>query len=1063
MARGIKGPSGQCNCPGLVWGGSISAPDITDGAIAEHGESDDKPVQQLSVPYDTWHYNREYAGEHTTYNQPVSKTVVPDLWPRKREKRWFHFGTKVPATFPGRGCEDPVISSAKDGGDGTWEAQLQMAMAHEIKNEGEPTQSEGLQILGWTFMLGSRVCYVDGKQKKVVWRIHGRRPQNDGAVYTGSIFPTLGFGDLFVVDISTQTVQKNDGYRLQSLDGLTDTSEEYPAYDPLGMTKMEAEWLRGNIGTWDVLSSNSVNYQPAASCFQCGTNQLLVSSYYPGAPFWRVGRIGYSAPRFDTGDHPDVFLSAIDLSLDGAGVEGDYTILLPSIREFIDSSIHTSENPDTCWVFAVRKSSLGVFRAITARWHSKVYRQSSYFPGQNPEEKGMADGSLHPDEVAAGNIVIDGDQMMTQFNDSCTDFKLLCYNRRWDPIEKQNVDLLLFTTGGTVETRTVTSDFEEGDLQHGINSENGSEISVGWETGSTSGLGLGFIADGSSPISGLYSAVYDGPFEFESQEFLRRTANFINGGLIEFDYQYDNRKYGVRLDPFSELTNFPEVDNTLEVTINGAKVPITIDGTPYDTSVIDNAPNGVPDGNPQNEPAFYTTTRHVTITVPAGTCTISIRVHRRIAGHKIACKIDNVTFPQEMASDNIEGLNRYYSDGYQIRKVTKYAWAKRDEENSESLFSRAVTGPTYIEMDGSGRIIMGNCHYIARFLRDGTLDEKFGGPRGPGFPEKKGFIRFTASPNIVPAIPPCFDPDNRFGGGDPTADPPWGSTMFIATGKDTFQCRGMNGDIRDATEYPVDKSKYKYKHPITGEIRQETFATYLKALDGFWNQRAHGWTVEKNGTVLTPHTEIIWRPTKDSPTWPEKEPAWVNPPYRSDFKDSSTLTPFAPHSTRPHHPLQLAPGNQENKARWGLTNWIIARTYSDAWCRSPQTVWVRAIDDPPQADVEPGVKNEFWWNPDWDPEYIDGLFGPGASSFIGGPYKSARWRKVTARFNPNGYRHISYEPTVSLENVCEVHTEGATPEYVLTSVWRGTMRSGSIGFGGFTDFDAVADCGCGCC
>jgi hypothetical protein len=205
-----------------------------------------------------------------------------------------------------------------------------------------------------------------------------------------------------------------------------------------------------------------------------------------------------------------------------------------------------------------------------------------------------------------------------------------------------------------------------------------------------------------------------------------------------------------------------------------------------------------------------------------------------------------------------------------------WAWAARDEENHTGLDSRAKTTPHFITMDGEGRVLIGNPHFVVRIKRDKTLDRSFGKERGPGFEnDKTGYVRFTASPYVedVANIPPpsCVDPDERIPI-DTADDPLPGSFQILMAGVEAFQVRGANATLdRDVTIDPIDRELWTYKHPVYNTEQHELFVNTLAKVNAppkQWPRRIHAWTITNNGNDKEPHVEVLFRPTMHQPAWP---------------------------------------------------------------------------------------------------------------------------------------------------------------------------------------------------
>ncbi len=699
------------------------------------------------------------------------------------------------------------------------------------------------------------------------------------------------------------------------------------------------------------------------------------------------------------------------------GDAGDFLVVLPSDRAYIDSSVATEELSDEAWVVAISAEESGR-KVICSRWQSKIFRSGV---GDEADLSGIADGTLSSAEVTlgmeAGNLILDTDDPPEAFPDETwANLQIRFYGRRYDPLTKHSVNIVGFTCHDDDSTGIIPAplaDFEQPGVYDPAFLDNGLAGVAGFTTGGTTG-GCKWIADDAGALDGSYSARTQIDETLECESFLRRTFTSVSGGTITFDYIHDNRGYGTRIPPFVELTNQPIVENVLSILMDGLNGPITIAGTHYDHSLIDNV--NVPSGWDNTAP-FFTTKRACSITIPAGTQTIDFILKRvyQDDGHLFS-QIDNVQFTDELGGEDYDGYRRYYAIGSDIRKDDTWAWAKTNEETGDDLSVRSKTFTDFITLDGTGRILKGNPHYIVRLLRDGTVDQTFGGPRGDGFPETKGYVRFTASDNIVAPTTRCGDPDDRVSPSDggTFTEPPLGSFQILPTGKDGFQVRGASGASRDATVYPVDKLLYNYKHPKTGLIKKEYFSELLTStVTQGWPKTLNGWSIADNGTTFVPHLEILWRPTLQSPAWPES--VWNVPPYRTDFDTSFADTAeWGFNTVRIRNPLFLPA--ESDKSRWALQNWVISRTYSDAWSRYPQNIWARNTNDLPlNPDDMPGDPFGngplFWWHPDYSMAY---MAEQGQEGVGGGPWGSALWRLLQARFNPNGARWWTFAPSTGL-------------------------------------------------
>src|SRR5262249_10350544 len=122
--------------------------------------------------------------------------------------------------------------------------------------------------------------------------------------------------------------------------------------------------------------------------------------------------------------------------------------------------------------------------------------------------------------------------------------------------------------------------------------------------------------------------------------------------------------------------------------------------------------------------------------------------------------------------------------------------------------------------------------------------------------------------------------------------------------------------------------------------------------------------------------------------------------------------------------------------RWSQSNLLIPRSYSTALSILPQNAWVRSTDDPP-----PSIDDPNWWDPNTSPDDIEAAQNPGNDPPIhprGGPWGSALWVMVQARFNPVGALWFFYEFTQTPADLCFGHggdeDEGDAPPTRYTTV-----------------------------
>lgn len=1036
--HGLKGGYRAGCCDGLdVWGVSSNAPDF-------QWETESGDDERLS-------YDLHRGLTNPITSETLTKEIEPELWPRSVNQQWFLYAAKVPSAFPGLGCDKEPLTSSK--ADSTWSVELCVAGEH-LQDESDPAQD---YLHSRSYVHASRAITVDGKQAWLSYRTTGTFPPDmnlgtlsDGTVGNPGTNPD--FGDHHLIRIADQT--KLGSYRVGTANG------HLSLFGGSG-SAMEEAVFQGVAGELpNVFGGDDVAHsQPPCNCVSHGLRYFVFSTYTPTSGGWVVGRVEYDGQRLDgpTGDWGDgmrFFVSDItnEVGAEGTTLVGDYYIVLPTCRVNLDSG--SAETHDECWVLAIHKTT-GVI--VTGQWREDVFRTTG---GTDKETEWYhyADGTLHADDVV--NVILDPADPPEDLDETEWDnLRILAYNRVWDAANGECKDLVLFTTHADGEgysvASDVVSDFEQPGSPDSTFLDSGLEAAgLSWETGGLKPTD-GWISDNTDAIDGSYSA----KTQFEDVTIiddvvLRILFHAVEAGDITVNYRFDNRWYGTRIPPFEILTNFPDPDNYLDVRLDGALLSgsdFKIEGVDQSTSRIDNAT--VPGAG--DEESDYTTVREITIHVEAGTHTLSFTCHRQYQdnGHMVA-QIDSVAFGMDvMVGEDINGKRRWLHNGDRVQEIPWWAWPRRDEESAEDITNRVTTIPNFVTMDGSGNILYGNSHYDVRLRRredDATLfepDPDFGGPRGDGFPEQGGFVRYTASPNIEMADePPCDDPDDRVIEGDSISDPPWGGTQLMPVGRTNYQKRGANGTLRDATDYPYESTDWPYKRPTTGHTNYERFAELTRnKISGGWSQRAHGWTVTDNGKHRTPHVEVVWRPTRYVAAWPGPESEWTHPPYQSNFVTSTeddALDAIDPSGNmRMRNPLFLPPSSEA--PRWPMTNFIVPATYSDSLSQFPQMVWTRQLgNDPPSDDEDPA-----WFDPD---------VGNGAGIYA---WPSAQWHLVQARFTPTGFYRMYIQTEVVPEAICP---DGEVEK--ASVIWRQFFVSAPGGntFYGFTDFEAV-DCDCDCC
>lgn len=1052
MKQGAKGGYMAGCCSGFeIWGIACDAPNI-------------QRAFEAGFSYQT-SYDLTRQGKLNGGSGSIVKTVVPELWERDEFRTWSLHLCQVAGTYPGNGC-DPT-RAATSHADDSFSVSLGAVAQHY--HDDDPLTDEYRKL---KYCFGTRAIYVDGAQEYIAVRTSGSWP--DGNVEgstTGEPGINMWWGDHQLVRIASQELVAS--YKVQTLDGHK-TGSGANGGDAVHTT-MEGIFSEGAWASlanmFPPLTGAYGLSQPACNQISLGIEYCVWSSYSPATAStgWSVGRLKYEGDRYNPStdtfeDGIEVFQSLDhyfpdgitdigfpDIGLPETEYAGNYMVVLPSVRVYIDS---TAVAPDECWVCALRKPGAGATKIVTGRWLSRVFREEGS-DEEDTEENSYADGTIEDSEIE--NVILDaddsGDQAVVDFPEETWENPIVrAYIHMRDPTTGSNKDLMLFTTSvdsPTVEAEDVVSDFEQPGSYEPTFLDSGLEdTGLHWTTGGQKPTD-GWISDPTNPISGTYSA----RTQFEDVTIiddvvLKITFNAMEAGTVTLDYRFDNRWYGTRIPPFVELTNFPDPDNYLDVRLDGSLLSgsaFKISGVDQPTSRIDNAT--VPGAG--DEESDYTTAREITIQVTAGTHTLSFTIHRQYQdnGHMYA-QIDNVAFGMPvMVGEDPDGGKRWFYNGERVQEFNWWAWARRDEESANDISTRVKTVPDYITMDGSGRILIGNPHYVVRLKRREDeptlfeLDTSHGSGRGDGYDDSddeqsRGYVRFTASPaSEVDVLPPCSDPDLRLTVPDAIADPPWGSFQILPVGEDNYQVRGANAALRDATEYPIRALDHTYKHPLTGVVTAEMFKELTRVMaTGIWSQRAHSWTISNDGQTLRPHVEIIWRPMRDMPAHPES--VWPHEPYRSNFATSDGTDPFAPDSVRPRNPLFL-PLNS-TRPRWAQINFIVTNTFSDTFTQFPQAVWISRNDDPPSDPEDPA-----YWDPDDD-------LGPG-------PWQSAIWYAIQSRFCPTGIFHTSYQMD-DPEIVCPDEEE----EEVTAQTFRVHFHNAGNVFYGFTDFDAV-DCDCDCC
>lgn len=1089
MRQGFKGHQSNCSAPFEVWGADSTCPSMMEW---ENDDTRNHPY----IPYGVgFPYNHTYDDEFNSVVE-VKKKIVPEPpWGDPANGKTFPLmAAKVPASYPGTACTKfPPTSSFHD--ENTWSANLGSRTETRQYTVGEVTTPF---LSAPRSTLSSRAIYIDGKQKYLNYRCTALIPGLTDYALGISDSWTLGVSGLFsgrnidmgshhVIEIANTT--NTDAYNVEFFGMASDAEFEN------NLTLMEKGILMC-MGSMPYLTGDHpAPFQLSSYNFCSGKDYFICTSYSPDATRWHVGRVKYQGTRTNstgaTASGIETFASQHFPSAPvwnyvghgdvGEDHEGEYAIVLPSIRSYIDTSRITETNPtDECWVIAARVKESDTPGIVAAQWIHNVYRTGV---GAQDAATGVADGTLHSSDVAKGQLILDP-SLPTWSLDSWDSVKIRCYNRVYNKRTGHSTNLAIFTSGGgTVsENPAFIADFEQGDefdiheLNHGL--PEGTEFNsygTGWDFNE-------WQADNSKHHDGSTSAKALLRADLVGTADLEITVNVLEESEISWWYYFDNRGAGDRFGTGShELTNQPVVEHQFKVYLDGglATMSIDFDGQQQSGDPIVDVAGVIDNANLKMEDESFTRWYKATVTVPAGTHTLHWSVNRYWAddsySHLIA-HIDEISFPKTMAGSDINGAKRWYFDGTTIREAKHWAWAKKNEEGVASngtpdpIVSRGSTVPDFITMDSEGDILYGNCHYVVKIRMDegheGELDTSHGGTRGEGGGSSGGYVRFTATPNIeVPPDPPCDDPDPVYTSVvDIDSNPPWGAFQILPTSAG-YQIRGANASIRDATAYPIDKDLFRYKDPRTHLDTPETFYEYLNCrFSGCFPNRPHAWTVSKDGKTKVPHLMVYWRPTMYCMAWPEAPdleatPPYPSPPYRADF---DTITPDdisieggpyqesgqgIPGMFRYRNPLNY-PVHEKNKTFWDMKNWIIPNNYSANLYRIPQYCWVSITDDPPDNPASP-----YYYIP-------EGPNPPGANNPF--PWFSARWVLVFLQsYLTGGYSQPFIKQPGFMTELCE-DENGETEEErrVLGALVRLSFNRDYCG--GNIDYDAIYEA-CDCC
>lgn len=1060
MKQGIyKGYNAGC-CDGLeIWGVSSNSPNVM-------GNYYTPSTSEIGA---------------ITYDLESHAELRPELWSRAVNSVWPLYAAMVPGTYPGPAGESenrPTSSKAT----GEWFVEIGITGRHKQVGSGEFATHT---IESITKCYGTRAIYVDGQQTWVTYKLTGQQTFDSPIIGERLANLSSGMGDHHILNIANQEVEAS--YLVQYLNGVGFVNDlvNYP----FDLSNMEQDFnyylypSEVSAYSFSILPSQTGYSTPYIRQYPCnctgfGREYFVISTYFPGCENWTVARIEYEGTRTNisgtTSSGLEVFCThlTLDMSGDMTGWLGDsgntftgnYWIVLPSCRTYIDSS---DDLPDEPWVCAIHKSG-STPEIITSKWQSSIFS-----PGGSSAATDYADGTLSSSEVSAANTILDtsDSELTSRYPDESWDnLQIRSYNRVYDPTTGHSRDLLIFTTHDEEtfeQADDVIADFEGGDLNSGLEDAEIEFVTGGIVTSS------GWVSSTTSPGDGSYSVITDPvTYDIDQTLLLKLTFNKVSDGYITFLYKHHNRIWG---EPGSgigdQLFNFPVVDNYLDIKLDGALVSgdTSIGGNPQfqvnladddlggtftsvSTSRIDNLNS--PEDCTGDEDKFLVW-RAAKIYVEAGTHTLSFQQRRvdNANGDTLAylySQVDNIALGDLMVGDDTTSKRRWLFNGEKVQKAEWWAWPRRDEEAKSDLTMRVSTTPDFITLDKTGRILYGNSHYVTRLVPDPDdegywkLDEDFGKSRGEGHADQEGggYVRFTASPFVTKVevgegSSDCGDPDPEYDYVDTVADPPWGAFQILPFGDGgDFQVRGANGTLRDATDYPFSEASFPNEY-----FRERTRVTN----GGGWPQRPHSWTVTSDGLVLRPHVEVIWRPTKYIEAYPVEDhdgsgnPEWPHPPWQTNFA-SADATDHAAETwgygaLRPRDPLKLPYGS--DKSRWSLTSYIVSATYSDSLSQMPQAIWKRIIDGDPTVGVDD-------WDPDWDP--------PSGN----GPWPSAQWQLLLARYFPTyaGYSPVYTGPDFGLYS--DEETCSTDPEVEVTTVFfRIYVTTTASGMFSIPDFDVV--------
>ena len=441
--HGIKGGH-QAGCDNRFdyWGAACRAP-----AFQQLGEHTN---EYQFIAYDL---------ERNTniFDNVVGKEIRPELWSRSVGQTWPLNLAKLPGTPSALRCNpSSAISSHADE---SFSVTLAPAGKHFYNSLFDQHQISQIR-----YMFSTRGIYLDGRQTWINVRTTESYP-NGETRFIETSRPTfhMQHGDHHIVNIDSQ--EQEGHYQVGFVEG----------HGPFGNSnggdsnanQMEEYFTQFNNYS-NVFEAGLLTLQQQPACHQWsfGRHYFITSGYAPGKTNWFVSRTKYRGRRFAPGgfdpadgsmeDGIEVFHSYVD-NFNGDGdlghpdtvYAGNYIIMLPTCRVYIDSAVENWENgADECWVAAIRKQSLGGTKLVTGQWFSRTFRSQMGSVNER-EQYGYADGTITNAEVT--NVIVDADnsghQSVQDFPDeSWNNLKLDAYNRVFDPSTGHNVVLMLLRT-----------------------------------------------------------------------------------------------------------------------------------------------------------------------------------------------------------------------------------------------------------------------------------------------------------------------------------------------------------------------------------------------------------------------------------------------------------------------------------------------------------------------------------------------------------------------------------------------------------------------------------------